>query len=350
MTDRRVIDTDVHCNVPNVRALFPYLSAYWRETIEQTGFNGATDNYYPNGSALSVRPGTKPESGPAGSSLELIQSQVLDAQNVELAILNCAYAVDGIKNPYGAAAIASAVNDWLVAEWLDKEPRLRASIVIPVQYPDLAVKEIDRVAAHPGFVQVFLPGRSERPYGNRRYFPIFEATARHDLVAGIQFGGAPGTPPTASGWPTYYAEEVVGMSHVFQSQLTSLVSEGTFAEFPNLRIAMVEGGWTWLPSLMWRLDKNWKGLRREIPWTTMPPSEYIRQHVRFTTQPVDAPANSKHLQQIVNQLGSDDLLMYASDYPHWHEDEPAIGLPVEISPERTQKVLAENARAWYRLN
>ena len=54
------------------------------------------------------------------------------------------------------------------------------------------------------------------------------------------------------------------MSHVFQSQLTSLISEGTFAEFPELRVTMVEGGWTWLPSLMWRLDKNWKALRREI--------------------------------------------------------------------------------------
>src|SRR3712207_6583061 len=117
------------------------------------------------------------------------------------------------------------------------------------------------------------------------------------------------------------AEEAVGMAHIFQTQLTSLISEGTFAEFPDLRVTMVEGGWTWLPSLMWRLDKNWKALRREIPWTTMPPSEYIRQHVRFTTQPIDAPENPKYLRQIVDQLGSDDLLLYATDYPHWHSDD-----------------------------
>jgi predicted TIM-barrel fold metal-dependent hydrolase len=335
VSDQKIIDCDVHCNVPNIRTLFPYLSDYWIETIEQTGFKGATDNYYPGGAALSVKPGTAPESGPAGSSLDLLREQVLDAQDVELAILNCAYAVDGIQNPYGAAAIASAINDWLIEEWLDKEPRLRASIVVTPQQPDLAVKEIDRVGDHPGFVQVFLPGRSERPYGNRRYFPIFEAIVRHNLVAGIQFGGAPGTPPTASGWPTYYAEEAVGMSHVFQSQLTSLVAEGTFAEYPDLRITMVEGGWTWLPSLFWRLDKNWKGLRREIPWTTMPPSDYIRQHVRFTTQPLDAPANKQHLRQIVDQLGSDELLMYSTDYPHWHADDDTDGgFPIELSPER----------------
>src|SRR3712207_7881206 len=50
------------------------------------------------------------------------------------------------------------------------------------------------------------------------------------------------------------AEEAVGMAHIFQTQLTSLISEGTFAEFPDLRVTLVEGGWTWLPSLMWRLE------------------------------------------------------------------------------------------------
>src|SRR5215218_3468858 len=189
MTNQRVIDCDVHVNVPSVRVLFPYLSDYWRETIEQTGFKAATDTSYPSGAALSARPGTTPESGPPGSDLALLRAQALDALDVEYAILNCAYAVDGIRNPYGAAAIASAVNDWQIAEWLDKEPRLRASIVVPIQHPDLAAREIERVGDHPGFVQVFLPGRSAAPYGNRRYHPVYEAAVRHDLVVSIQFGG-----------------------------------------------------------------------------------------------------------------------------------------------------------------
>ena len=80
-----------------------------------------------------------------------------------------------------AAALASAVNDWQIAEWLEPEPRLRASIVVPSQQPELAAREIDRVGGHPGFVQVFLPVRSAMPYGNRRYHPIYEAAVRHDL-------------------------------------------------------------------------------------------------------------------------------------------------------------------------
>ena len=119
---------------------------------------------------------------------------MLDPWDVEVGILNCAYAVDSLHNPDTAAAMARAVNDWLVAEWLDQEPRLRASMVVPTRVPEMAAREIDRVGDHPGFVQVLLPVRSEAPYGNRRYLPIFEAAARHDLVVSLQFGGAPGQP------------------------------------------------------------------------------------------------------------------------------------------------------------
>ena len=37
------IDCDLHNNVPNVRALFPYLPVYWREHINQTLFKGPVD-------------------------------------------------------------------------------------------------------------------------------------------------------------------------------------------------------------------------------------------------------------------------------------------------------------------
>jgi predicted TIM-barrel fold metal-dependent hydrolase len=345
-----VIDVDIHCRVPSHTALFPYLAEHWREYITTSSFRGPTDTSYPNGAPTTVAPQlARPDGKVPGGSLAEIQRDVLDAFNVEVGILNCDYAIDSLHNPDTAAAMASAVNDWLIHEWLDVESRLRASLLVSARIPEMAAAEIDRVGSHPGFVQVFLPVRSEAPYGNRRYLPIFEAAARNNLVVSLQFGGAPGNPPTGTGWPSYYVEEYVGMSHIFQSQILNLIVEGVFDRFPTLKMAMIEGGWTWLPSLMWRIDKDWKGLRRETPWNTMLPSEYIRERMRFSLQPLDAGPDPRHMLQVVEELGSDDLLMFSTDYPHWHFNSPDEAVIPGLPEALRRKILSENARALYGL-
>jgi predicted TIM-barrel fold metal-dependent hydrolase len=140
------------------------------------------------------------------------------------------------------------------------------------------------------------------------------------------------------------------MSQVFQSQLTSLIVEGVFDRFPDLRVACLESGWSWLPGHLWRLDKEWKGLRREVPWVRRPPSEYVRQHVRFSLQPLDLPPDPALAAQLFAQLESPELVMFSTDFPHWHatpsEQAVAPGLvPDDLRP----RILAENARAFYRL-
>jgi predicted TIM-barrel fold metal-dependent hydrolase len=345
-----VIDTDVHSVVPSVEVLFPYLTDHWREYITQSAFKGPVETPYPPKAPTSVRPDLRATNGdPAGSTLGQVQAQVLDQLPAEFAILNCSYGIESVHNPDAAAALASAINDWHMAEWLEPEPRLRASIVVPSQQPAMAVSEIDRVGSHPGMVQVYLPVRSAMPYGNRIYHPIFEAAVRHDLTIGLHFGGVTGTPPTPVGWPSYYLEEYAGMSQVFQSQLTSLVVEGVFDRFPTLRVACVESGWSWLPAHLWRLDKEWKGLRREVPWVRRLPSEYVRQHVRFTLQPLDFPTDPELLQGLFDQLESPDLLMFSTDYPHWHFDAPEEALAPGVVPDHLRSnVMAENARVFYR--
>ena len=348
------IDCDIHPHVPAVGVLRPYLDEHWQEYTRRSAFKGPVDTAYPPVMATSLRPeagrvdGRLPASDPAS-----MRAQVLDGGEVEVAILNCDYAIESIHNPDAAAALAAAVNDWLIREWLEVEPRFRASVVVPSQQPEMAAREIERVGGHPGFVQVFLPVRSEAPYGNRRYHPIFAAAEKHDLAVGIQFGGAPGNPPTAAGWPTYYLEEYAGMSHVFQSQLLSLIAEGVFDQFPRLRIALVEGGFSWLPAFLWRLDKEWKGLRREVPWVRRLPSEYVRAHLRLTIQPFDTPADPEEARRVLDQFadeGLQDLLMFASDFPHWHPETPEDAVLGGLPEAFRSRIMRSTARAFYRLD
>lgn len=341
------VDCDIHNEVPAIETLFPYLPDQWVEQINHTVFNGPFDYdaAYPPKSDLAVAPESRIEGRHPDPAT--VREQAL-GPDVALGILLCTYGVDSLRNPDQALALARAVNDWQIAEWLDVDSRLRSSIVVPPQLPAQAAAEIDRVADHPGFVQVALPARSQHLYGNRLFHPLWEAVVRHDLVGGIYFGGAPGNPPTAVGWPSYFIEEYVGMSAVFAAQVTSLVSEGTFDQFPSLRVTLLESGTSWLPSHMWRFDKEWKNLRMQVPWVRRPPSEYIREHIRVTFEPWDVPQEERETRRIFEQLGSSDMLLFGSGYPHQR-----IGDPEQILgwlPDAAAgRIRSDNARDWYRI-
>lgn len=85
------------------------------------------------------------------------------------------------------------------------------------------------------------------------------------------------------------------MSMVFQAQVLRLVCEGVLEKCPGLKVALIEGGFAWLPALMWRLDKNYRGLRGEVPWLTNLPGANIRGHFRATTRPMEEPEDPRQL-------------------------------------------------------
>ena len=81
---------------------------------------------------------------------------------------------------------------------------------------------------------------------------------------------------------------------------------------------MLECGFTWLPFLLWRFDKDWKGVWREVPWVKERPSAYVLRSMRFSTAPAALPADPAVLARIPDLMPVADLLMYASDHPHRH--------------------------------
>ena len=96
--------------------------------------------------------------------------------------------------------------------------------------------------------------------------------------------------------------------HSFQAQIASLVLEGVFEHDPRFKMVMIEGGFAWLPMLAWRLDKAWERMRDEVPECRRPPSEYIREHLWFTTQPMEEPEQPEHLRDTIDWIGWDKII------------------------------------------
>jgi predicted TIM-barrel fold metal-dependent hydrolase len=349
-----IIDCDIHPAQRSPTELHPFLSARWREHMtifgEHTRHGLSGQLPYPRMMAAGMRVDSFPEQGPPGSDLELMRRQHLDANGVEVGMLmplsRCGMEE---RNLDYAAALAGAVNDWQLEAWVRKEPRLRAGIVVPQEDAVFAVAEIERRADEPGFVQILISNRAADPLGHRRYWPIYAAAERSNRPVGLHVQGfSGGYPSTASGWPTYYMEEHYATATGMQSTLASMVLEGVFARFPRLKLVLIEGGFAWAPALCWRMDKHWQRMRKETPHVERPPSEYVREHVWFTTQPIEEPDDPQHLADIMDWIGWDRLL-FSSDYPHWDFDDPRYTFKINLTERQRAMIFRENAQALYGL-
>jgi predicted TIM-barrel fold metal-dependent hydrolase len=345
-TSRSVIDCDLHPGVPGMQVLLPYMDDYWRDQFVLRAIDNLEMASYPLNAPLTCRPDWRPAEGKPGTDLGLLRSQALETFNTRYAICNPLWGGQVAFSETMGAAICGAINSWIAKEWLDAEPRLRSSIVVAQQAPEQAAEEIERRAADKRFVQVLLLAGSEMLLGRRYYWPIYEAAVRHNLPICIHAGSMYRHPTTPNGWPSHYIQDYASNTHVFAAQLQSLMSEGVFAKFPEIRFVLAESGVSWLPGYLWRASKTWKGIRGEVPWIKVPPAEIVRHHVRLTVQPFDVPAAGPQVEKLVEQLGSDDMLLFSTDYPHWQFD-GTQALPHGLSPRLVEKITLENPLRTY---
>jgi hypothetical protein len=344
----QAIDCDLHLPVPDTRALLPYLDEFWRDQFINRHIDRANFalTSYPSNNPLSMRPDWRPASGAAASDLARLRSQALDPFGTTIAVCSTLHGAPALFNEDMAAALCSAVNDWVANEWLDHEPRLRGSILITPQNVERAVEEIERLAPDRRFVQILLPAMSERLLGNRQFWPIYRAAEKHGLVVGVHAGSTYRTAPTASGWPSFQVEDYIAQAGAFENLLLSFLAEGVFSQFPNLKLVCIESGFTWLPTLLWRQGKMWRAVRPEVPWIDRSPADIVRDHVRFTLQPCDLPKDESRIARILEHLRSDDLLLFSTDYPHWHFDGEDV-LPEGLSAATIRKILIDTPLATY---
>jgi predicted TIM-barrel fold metal-dependent hydrolase len=350
-----IVDCDVHPTVKALAELRPYLSDRWWRHLETYGLRPrhgfAEMDPYPKAAPRACRRDAwGPDGARPGSDLVFMREHYLEPYGIETAILNpLAITGQGDQNLSFSAAMASAVNDWQLDAWTRQDDRFRASIVVPYDDGAMARDEIERCAGNPHFRQILVLSRTSEPLGKRRYWPIFEAACRYDLPVGVHVFGYSGFPVSAAGWPSFYIEEMTGHSTTCQTLVASLVLEGVFERFPKLKVVLIEGGFGWLPALAWRLDKQVQRARDEVPHLTRAPSDYIRDHVWVTTQPMEEPERREHVLDAMAWIGFDRLL-YATDYPHWDFDDPTHVLPRALDPRHVERIRRGNARRLYRLD
>jgi predicted TIM-barrel fold metal-dependent hydrolase len=353
----QIVDVDIHHRPKVDSELAPYLSKPWRELITGNGMmsvslkppqatpagmldNGARrrDSY--------PRDGSSP-----GSDYDTLRTQLLDPFNYYKGVLTWdlgEYACH--TNPYFAVEVCRAANDWNAEHWLSRDSRLTSVIIVPSATPEEATKELRRAARNQQMVGVMMSGNPiGRPFGDPHFHPIYEVAAELGLVVSVHVSGGDRPNSTTSvGGPRGTAiEHITQLAQSGMHHLSSMIVHGVFEKYPGLRIMLTEYGLAWIPAFLWRMDHEFDLLRRESPWVKKLPSEYIRENVRFSTQPLEEGPDRHSLIQVLETIpGIEDLLCFSTDYPHMTMDDPTYVRRI-LPTSWHQKVFVENACKAY---
>ena len=344
-----LVDCDVHAQATEAM-LAKYLSVPARRLLERYGRRTPrVTEWYPRARNAGMRVDAWPgKPGHIwGSDPELMRAQLLDEFEIDYAVLEVLSGQDCYDHPDFAAEWNSAINQWQADEWLEFDSRLRGSISVPHEYPDLAVAEVERRASDERFVAVLLPASAAEQLGAPKYWPIYEAAAAHGRPVAFHTGGY--VDHRGAGYPSFYLEYHVANGIVMQTQLASMVARGMFEAIPDLRVVLTECGVAWAPALIWSLDAAWELMREDHPRLKHRPSEYIRDHVWFTTQPIEEPDDPQHLIYAIDQARLGDRLLFATDYPHWDFDSPKQALPRAMDASLRRAIFCQNALDLYGL-
>jgi predicted TIM-barrel fold metal-dependent hydrolase len=250
---------------------------------------------------------------------------------------------------FGLACVR-AWNDWLFEEWYTPYPdRIIPLGLTYLTDPEAGAAEIRRNAAR-GFRAVTMPEQPHRsnlpPVFNEYWEPIIRACAETQTVLNLH-NGSSGFAQMPAGAPMLE----LGATMFGPMAITSCAEwlwSGWPARYPELRIAMSEGGIGWVAMLIDRLDNimTRSGYGSGWPDKQNSPSDVLRRNFWFCMIEDASTICTRHT------IGVDNIL-FESDYPHgdgtWPDTQQVIehvlgSLPVE----EIRKITHENAAHVYR--
>lgn len=348
-TPVRVVDCDVH-PTPRRGALLEFLDPKIAREVKLKGQGADNGLYYDPPDyhhSKAMRVDSFPDDGEFACSDPALafQQLVLDSGS-DLIMLGPTSGGQGDTDEE-VTAMAAATNLWQEAAWLGKEDnwhgRFYGSICANITEPERAALEIEHWAGHDKFKQILINAEPRPSWGHPKYDPIWAAAVKHNIPVACHLSRGKHNllPMSPVGFMTYNHDFMVTYSMLAANQVMSLIFDGVFERFPTLQIVFIEHAFSWILPLMWRMDSihaargNETGLSKE-------PSQYVRDNIWFTTQPLDYPENKLELTRALEWMQADKMMLFSSDYPHWTFDEPRW-LAKHLPDQMREAVMFRNA-------
>ena len=287
----------------------------------------------------------------------------LDQEGIDVQVL---YPTTMLAAPFWrdkdwATAMCRAYNNY-VATRIKGQERLKGIAVVPIQDPQAAIVEMRRAIMELGFVGVMITGvvgdgNNVKTLDHPDFFPFFEAADQLNTSVSIHSVAGAYDLPWADIFDDFFYAHCVAHPFTQMIGLMTIIGGGLLERLPRVRFAILESTCGWLPFWLWWLDGHYEDRRflkdqrtllglKPLPHLKRPPSEYVKSgRIYFHAH------EKEPLLPLICEMGLDNQLMYASDYPHDDAEFPhsvqEIKQRKDISDEVKTKILGANALRYY---
>lgn len=212
-------------------------------------------------------------------------------------------------------AMYRAYHRWM-ADYCSAYPdRLFATILVCARDVEGSLAEIERWAKERWPLGILVYAEAESPLDHPDLEPVWAAAQNHDLAVTLHTFTV--MPPYAPGgrdnWQNLWLQRSASHPWCGMRNMAALLGSGVMDRYPKLRVGTLEAGHSWLPFWMARIDDQAEMIASALPELKHEPSAYVRSGRYF--QSIEIPEGETLTKMVIDQLG-EDILMYASDYPH----------------------------------
>ena len=246
------------------------------------------------------------------------------------------------KDPELLAACCKAYNDWSLEYCSEAPDKLMMAAMLPMQFPDFAVEEANRVSAKGAACFYLRPN----PVAGRNFYheelePVWTVLEDLGKPVCIHDSGSPWLPSFGDRMHTHTSGHMI--AHPFEAMVAmmSLIWYGVIENHPGLKVVHVEADAGWLPYWLQRMEQHWDfSGNAEHPLLNKRPTEYFKSNFLVACR-----GDEMTLPAVVELVG-DDYITFNTDYPHPDGTWPAGFKALEeqqISDESKRKIFWDNA-------
>jgi predicted TIM-barrel fold metal-dependent hydrolase len=293
-------------------------------------------------------------------------NEFLDKTGISWTVLypTAGLAVGRIVAEDWAVVACQAYNTWLYEHYLNRNSKLKGVGLLPIQNVEGAITELRRCVTELGMLGGMLPSNGEAiqgHLGNKVYWPLYEEAEKLGCALAVHVGCLHHMGLDA--FSTYYPVHALGHPFSLMIQAAAMLAHGIFERFPQLRVAFLEGGATWVPFLMDRFDRSYHDGHLQLdlqgnllggPKSGEKASEYFKKQLREGRMFIGFDCDDDGLGNAIKKAGPEPFL-FGSDFPHEVFDAAKCRHEIEELLERDdltqadkEAALGGNALRFYR--